>query len=874
MAVDGSLIFDTKVDTKGFESGKKTIQKSANSLKSSITKLGAAIGVAFGVKQLVAFSAQAVETASDLQEVQNVVDTAFGDMAYKMEEFADKAVETYGISKLTAKQTGSTFMAMAKGMGLATSASSDMSIALTGLSADMASFYNVEQSVASTALKSIFTGETETLKQFGVVMTETNLQEFARQQGITKAISKMSQAEKVQLRYNYVMKQTALAQGDFAKTSDGWANQTRILSERWKEFKGTIGNALMAGLLPVIQRINSAMSALISYATQASNALMKLFGIENKTGNTEKSIAKSTALTADNYSDIAESSEITAEANDSTLASFDEINKISDDNSGDGGTTEVMNSFTETPSSKQSFQETETEKKLNGILGIVQRIKEAWESFRNAFSLGFDKINFDAIRKNFLSTFENMKSILSSFVNGAKTIFVSLSNFIGTILGNITSIFGKVLEIISGAFNGFFSENKEKITNWISETSNKIAHGFDNLSFSANVIFGALWNALDENEEEIKSSTQNIIETFSNAFMLIGTIISDIWNGATEEIKKWTDENEAKIQNFFGKIIQTVLNIWNTVTYILDDIFATFSEWWETKMKPVWDKIVAAVLGVADTLMLVWTSWILPIINKIAAWAKDLWDKHLKKLYTNVLNFISSVGDFITTLWSNILKPIVDWLIGYLKPKIMFVVNVILSIASTLIGYISDVVGGIIKSLGGILDFLTGIFQGDWEKAWNGIKNFVGGIWDAIWGGIKATINLIIDGLNALWGGVYSVFAGIVDGIGGAIGWVGDLFGKDWGFSMPSEPPLIPKLATGTVVPASYGEFLAVLGDNKREPEVVSPLSTIEQAVRNAMSGFNGQGGDITIPVYIGTEKIDEIVVSAQRRQRIMGGGY
>ncbi|MGN0661359.1 MAG: hypothetical protein ACI4JX_06525, partial [Oscillospiraceae bacterium] len=330
MAVDGSLIFDTKVDTKGFESGKKTIQKSANSLKSSITKLGAAIGVAFGVKQLVAFSAQAVETASDLQEVQNVVDTAFGDMAYKMEEFADKAVETYGISKLTAKQTGSTFMAMAKGMGLATSASSDMSIALTGLSADMASFYNVEQSIASTALKSIFTGETETLKQFGVVMTETNLQEFARQQGITKTISKMNQAEKVQLRYNYVMKQTALAQGDFAKTSDGWANQTRILSERWKEFKATIGNALMAGLLPVIQRINSAMSALISYATQASNALMKLFGIENKTGNTEKSIAKSTALTADNYSDIAESSESTAEANDSTLASFDEINQISD----------------------------------------------------------------------------------------------------------------------------------------------------------------------------------------------------------------------------------------------------------------------------------------------------------------------------------------------------------------------------------------------------------------------------------------------------------------------------------------------------------------------------------------------------------------
>lgn len=161
MAADGSLVFNRKIDKSGFNSGVSSLTQSFGKFKSSLSKIGSAVGIAFDVKHLIAFGKSAIETASDLTEVQNVVDTAFGSMSYKMEEFADKAIETYGISKLSAKQTGSTFMAMAKGMGFASDGASDMAIALTGLSADMASFYNEEQSVAFTALKSVFTGETE-----------------------------------------------------------------------------------------------------------------------------------------------------------------------------------------------------------------------------------------------------------------------------------------------------------------------------------------------------------------------------------------------------------------------------------------------------------------------------------------------------------------------------------------------------------------------------------------------------------------------------------------------------------------------------------------------------------------------------------------
>lgn len=233
---DGCLNFDTNINSEGFEKGLKSLSDMVGDIKPKLKSLAMALTAAFSVKKLVDFGRQSIETASDLAEVQNVVDTAFGESKQKMEDFADTAVKTYGISKLTAKQTGSNFMAMAAGMGLANDSASDMAVALTGLSADMASFYNVGQDVASTALKSIFTGETETLKQFGIVMTDANLQAYALSKGITKSTADMSQAEKVQLRYNYVMSQTALAQGDFAKTSDSWANQTRILSEQWKEF--------------------------------------------------------------------------------------------------------------------------------------------------------------------------------------------------------------------------------------------------------------------------------------------------------------------------------------------------------------------------------------------------------------------------------------------------------------------------------------------------------------------------------------------------------------------------------------------------------------------------------------------------------------
>ena len=220
------------------------------------------------------FGSQAIQTASDLEEVQNVVNVSFGSMANEVEAFAKTAIWSFGMSELTAKQTASTFMAMANGMGLAMKDGKNMSLQLTALAGDMASFYNVRQDVAQTALNSIFTGETESLKKFGVVMTEANLSAFALSRGITKSYSAMSQAEKVALRYHYVLKSTANAQGDFVRTSGSWANQVRVLKEQFNQLLGILGKGLIQVLTPIVQVLNK----LLSYLIAIGNAIAKLFG--------------------------------------------------------------------------------------------------------------------------------------------------------------------------------------------------------------------------------------------------------------------------------------------------------------------------------------------------------------------------------------------------------------------------------------------------------------------------------------------------------------------------------------------------------------------------------------------------------------------
>lgn len=191
----------------------------SNTMSSSMSKIGKLLAGAFAIGAIAKFGKECIDLGSDLSEVQNVVDVTFGSMAEDVNEFAKTAITQLGLSETSAKQYTSTMGAMLKSMGLTTDQALTMSKTITSLSADMASFYNLDTDVAFEKIRSGISGETEPLKQLGINMSVANMQAYAMSQGITKAYSAMTQQEQALLRYNYLLSVTADAQGDFARTS-------------------------------------------------------------------------------------------------------------------------------------------------------------------------------------------------------------------------------------------------------------------------------------------------------------------------------------------------------------------------------------------------------------------------------------------------------------------------------------------------------------------------------------------------------------------------------------------------------------------------------------------------------------------------------
>lgn len=753
MSYDGSLTFDTAIDSSGFNKGTTSLSKQANGLKGTFLKLGKIIASAFTVTQLIKFGKQAVELASDIQEVQNVVDTAFGDMKYKMESFAESAIELYGISKLTAKQTGSTFMAMATGMNLASETASDMSLQLTALSADMASFYNKTQEVTSTALKSVFTGETETLKQFGIVMTEANLEAFRLSQGIEKSYKKMSQAEKVALRYNYVMHQTRLAQGDFAKTQDSWANQTRILSERWKEFLSILGNGLVKVLTPVVQALNTALQYLIAFAS----VIAKLLGWESKE---QEAVSNAIGSSVENQEALTEATKETAKANKKTLASFDEIQKLTS-SSENGNSTSSGSGVSFDVATPYNF-EFETKE----------------------IEIGIDKIK---------SKLDNLKNYISKFkIPFSNWLEIDVPKLGNTLKTSFISIFSGLKETIFLVFTDLFNSTLPQVFETV---------GAYVLPFYTQLL-------------------DQIVQTLTTGFEVLNDLFQDIWSTGIKPA------------------IDLLVKIW-------DDAWNTVYDAWEKWGEPIFENVREGIENVGEIFKNIWNTILKPIWQNFMDTIDWLWTKHLQPLLDNFTDFIGELVNGALEIYNKVILPVINWLIKKWGPAFANTFNLIVNIFGTVLATIIDIVSGIITSLKGIVEFIVGIFTGNWEKAWQGICDFFGGIWEGIVGIVKGAINLIIDFINGMIAGIENALNWIVEKIN-SLEISNPFTGEEiWSPNIPKFAfGRIPKLATGTVVPANYGEFAAILGDNKRETEIVSPLSTMKQALIEALAE---SGQNITI---------------------------
>lgn len=304
------------------------ISRASSGLSNASFSLGNLLKTALGFKAvsgLVEFGKSAIDLGSDITEVENVVDTAFGSMAQKAYDFASTASEQFGLSELAAKQYSGTMMAMLKSSGVAQEAAADMSITLTGLAGDLASFYNLDTDEAFYKLRSAIAGETEPMKALGVNMNIVNLEAFAMSQGITKAYKDMTLAEQSILRYNYILAKTSDAQGDFARTAGSWANQIRLLKLNLQSISAIIGQGLIAAILPAIKWLNKLMAKLTQAAKVFRDFMYVLTG--KKIETTPKGIVDDTAGMVDYTTDLSgikDDSEDAEEGIDDVADSMDE----------------------------------------------------------------------------------------------------------------------------------------------------------------------------------------------------------------------------------------------------------------------------------------------------------------------------------------------------------------------------------------------------------------------------------------------------------------------------------------------------------------------------------------------------------------------
>lgn len=349
----------------GFSNTTKSIKRTRSGFSGLASTIGKFYATYWLVMRAVGKIGSAVDLASQLTEVQNVVDTTFGDMASKVDDFTKTSIQDFGMSELTVKQISSRFQALGTSIGISseqvangtavankalmsqnntlyktTDSMADMSLNLTRLAGDMASFYDVDQADVAKSLQSIFSGTIAPLRRYGLDLTQATLSEWAMKNGLDANIKSMTQAEKVLLRYNYVMANTQAAQGDFAKTANTWANSVRVLKQEFQAWGSIIGSVIINALKPFVQALNKVMLKVISFTRTVADALGAIFGwtIEisgrGATADGMEDIADGVGDIGDN----ADSSNKKAQKLKKTLLSIDEIHALDDNSdSGSGG---------------------------------------------------------------------------------------------------------------------------------------------------------------------------------------------------------------------------------------------------------------------------------------------------------------------------------------------------------------------------------------------------------------------------------------------------------------------------------------------------------------------------------------------------------
>lgn len=718
-----------------FEKRMESISSKAKSIGDKLSGIGTALTVGVTTPLAVAGKGM-VDAASDFDENLNKISVAFGDSADDVKAWADTATESFGLSMNQALEATSLFGDMATSMGISQSEAASMSTSLAGLAGDMASFKNIGIDEAMTALNGVFTGETESLKQLGIVMTEVNLQEFA--DGLGLVYDDMTQAEKVQLRYNYVMAMSKNAIGDYARTSDGTANSIRTFQASVENLAIALGQNLLPIVTPIIQKATEMVNAFSAADPELQRLILGIAGIAAAAG-------PALIILGGMVSGFGSLVSILSAVLSPIGLIITAIAALS------AGFVYLMNT-------NEQFRD--------AVLQVWDSISSKIQSVRDIIS----EIDFSGI-------FSGIISQLQTFLPSFESVFNTVKIIIGTVADAFSAFFSGLAGSFSGGLDGAegFASGFMTVLGMISPPLKAIILLFQN--------FGPQIESL------VSIIGSSLIPVFSTLGTTIGGIASAIMpaiQSALANLLPVISQIISTVANLVSSILPVLVSLFNQlapflvqIAELIGQIFATLSPMIAqlvSTLLPVIQNIVTVVMNVIQSVMPALISILNVVMSVIQALAPVIMD---------ILSVvISVVSNIISTI-----SPIISF-IGMVISAIMAIISPIVTFIANIIATVINVIGTIIGTVTGIFSTVYSIISGAWSNISqfissaintistiiSGLTNTVGGVFNSIYSVVSSIMNRVrsyitgvFNGIKSAWNGLTSFVSGVFSGIGSAV---------------------------------------------------------------------------------------------------------
>lgn len=768
--IDLSLI----LNSDKFNSQLKNVDSQANTasskISSTLSKIGKAVAVAFSVTAIVKFGKECLNVATETSNAWiglNSILTGQGKSFEQAKSFINDYISD-GLVPLNNAVTAYKNLA-ARGYS-----SEQIEKTMTALK-NSATFgrqstYSLGEAV-QTASEGLKNENSILVDNAGVTKNVAKMwEDYAK--SIGKTTNQLTQQEKINAEVNGILEETKFQMNDAAIAQQTYSGKMATLTQAFTNMKTAIGNVIQPIAKLFIPIITSAVNAVTRLFT-ALSGVMSLFGLQADSVETVSSGIGDIATNAEDASSAisgaGDSAKKTAKQLNN-LASFDNLNVLpqqNDTSSGSGGgSTGGASGLTDSLDVTSTVKEDTT-----AFNGLIDRVKELANIFKNGFNISFGDTNFDGI----LSHLNNIKETIIEIwtdpevTNSANNWINTLSYALGQAVGSVARIGTNIAEAFVGSVDKYLSQNVERIKSFITNMFN--------ISSKDIALTGNLWQALGEISDVFKGDTAkqigaDIIAMFSNPLMSAAEICAKFVTDLKAVFIQPIIDNTDKIKQTFENLLQPIQTVTGTLAEAFTYVGDKWNEVYDAHIKPLMDSLKTGLSDTFGKFLDVYNQYVVPVLDNIANKFNELWNTHLKPFVDNVAALVGSIADAITALWNNVLKPVIDWIIANVIPVLTPIIETIWNTVLTVFGSIADTIGGIIQTLRGLIDFVVGIFTGDWNKAWEGIKTFFTGIWNAIkgivttvWNAIKGVIETVINTIKAIITTVFNAIKTVISNI-------------------------------------------------------------------------------------------------------------